>query len=194
MIPACAHERHGAVRVRGDFEACDDCGEAWPLTDKGEGIMATHSRIYREWVRRIESGVFSKGQCQQWAAVVYPLSESIEPRGKRTNLKDWEARELCQMLWDRGGVSITADHSAQGVAWMQSKRVRDTFPAWALEEFEKFSYQGDAADIGHGGWPQYIPVWRVHARDGRWLDYYNGSWQSQEPGARVVGSSERVAR
>lgn len=139
------------------------------------------TRIYKTWVERILSGTFTRGECNQWAQAVVPLSEDLPPGGKRTVLEPHEARGLRQLMWHRGGVRLHDDHTQQGLKWIKTHE--DQFPEGMLDRFSHFTFQGDAYDIDTSGWrPQCIPTWRIHLQDGTMIDYTAIGWQTgQEP-------------
>lgn len=153
--------------------------------EQGQPVEARTSTIYRTWVSRIDSGVFTKGQCQQWAHVVIPLSESEEPRGgSRTKLDDYEACDLLKRLVARGGVHLTDEHTHKGLEWLEryaAKRLPD-LPANWRERFSHFLYVGDGRSYGMSRWKNYVPVWRIVLTDGEAWDYYALSWQAPERG------------
>lgn len=136
------------------------------------------STIFRTWVRRIESGTFGHGQCLQWAKAVVPLSKGKPAGGMRTNLTTEEASELMRIIHAADGVRLEREHSETGERWMRKPEFAKVFPAWALESFDRFSFQGDAIDISANYGQCYVPIWRVHGTDGQTLDYYAASWQS----------------
>lgn len=138
--------------------------------------------IYRTWIRRLDSGTFTKSECGQWAHAVLPLSEDQSPGGLRTNLRPKEARDLRERMATRGGVALTSEHVAQGVEWICSRAGRKGLPTWAVDGFERFSFQGDGLDNSNGYRTQYTPLWRLHTVDGRAIDYTAWSWQSGKDG------------
>lgn len=149
------------------------------------------SRISRTWRDRIESGVFTKAQCQQWAAAVVPLSKGEHPGGKSTVLTPDEAWELRDLMIARGGVRLTAEHIDQGQRWIA--RHKAEFPEWVTERFSHFTYDGKATDVQplNPYRSQYVPVWTIHGLDGQWLRYTATAWQSQAydgstPGLLIV--------
>lgn len=132
-----------------------------------------HTPIFRTWVRRIDSGVLTKSQIQQFARY---------PGGKSTNLTPDEHATLTAMLEARP-VRLTDDHTRQGIEWLTrygAKRV-ERLPAWAVERFSHFTYDGETYDIGTGGWPNKLPVWTIHTLDGRRVKYIANAWQDQRP-------------
>lgn len=133
------------------------------------------SRIARVWRGRIDSGRFSKAECLQFTQAVVRVAAGYSARGKRTNLQPWEAHELVAYLRGRGGVSLTPDHTAQGLAWLQRHGPRVLgVPAGLVRLFGSFGYHGEARVDGGST----LPVWRVHLTDGRAFDYYNAAWQT----------------
>lgn len=166
------------------------------------------TRIYRTWARRIEEGLFSRAQCLQWAKAIVPLADNegptITPHGKKTVLTPHEARGLHTLLHTRGGVGLTADHAAAALVWLKANRAE--FPDRCIDLFERFTFQGDARNLNlepgddddfTGDWEKtyddppdvarwvrttapayYVPVWRIHMKDGGVLDYCTAPWQA----------------
>lgn len=129
------------------------------------------SPAFKTWENRIQSSTFSKGQCQQFAAAVVPLSQGAHPGGKRTNLSQEEASDLLALVRKAGGVRLEERHELEGRRWLTlyaAKRL--ALPESVLENFSHFSYQGGAV--------RHLPVWRIHLSDGRSVDYYASAWQS----------------
>jgi hypothetical protein len=136
--------------------------------------------IYRTWDGRIESGVFTKSQCQAWARTVLPLVQHGTTRAK-TSLTTGEALLFAAKIDERGGMRLTDEHTAQGLAWLDryaSKRL-PTIPSDWRERFSHFLYMGDGQDYGRSSdWRQYVPVWRIVLTDGEQWDYYALAWQT----------------
>lgn len=159
------------------------------------------STICRRWKQRIESGVFTVSLCRQWAHAVVPLSESLEPGGFRTNLKDHEARELRELIVARpeGGVLLNDEDTDRGLRWLQRYGVkRIEFPEQLLNDFDHFTFEGHArtmysANRVAGSWPKYV----FHTTDGIEAEYYATPWQAQrfypfaDPGNTYVRSMRR---
>lgn len=137
------------------------------------------SKIYETWKDRIDSGRFSKAQCQQWAQAVVPLSKEMRPGGKSTNLEPHEARALREMLWNRP-VLLEPEHTAQGFAWIERYGVKKLgLPADAIDNFRHFSFRGDAdvnyqGDMARGA----TPIWHIHTTTGNEYIYAIDAWQS----------------
>lgn len=137
--------------------------------------------IYKVWQERIASGTFTKSECQQYAAVIARTLKGREPRGKRTNL----TLDMCIMidaiLRQNQGVTLTEEHTAQGLAWIGSRQGRAFFGENAqqhiLSAFDHFRFMGDA-EIGPNN---STPVWRIMLKwgDGRMIDYTTASWQER---------------
>ena len=142
--------------------------------------MSKHTPIYRTWLDRIESGVLTKAQCQQFCRVVNTQVLGYAPQGHRTNLTAQEAHALHDRIHERGGVLLTPEHEKQGIEWLRSRNGRKALglPAEIVDGFHHFSFQGDAELTSNGYWVQSAPVWRIHLADGRTFDYFCNSWQS----------------
>lgn len=139
------------------------------------------SNIYQTWCDRIDSGIFTKGQCQQWAHAVYALSVDEMPSGATTKLDNAEARQLRTRLRENP-VGLTSDHTAQGLDWLRkyaSKRLPNLPADVYGERFSRFVFRGEAVDCTAGqGWRTfYSPVWRIITTDGAAWDYYATAWQ-----------------
>lgn len=146
--------------------------------------MSTTSPIFRTWLARIDSGVLTKAQCQQFCRVVNTQVLGYDPQGHRTNLTPGEAERLWDVIHDRGGVLLTPEHEAQGVEWLRKYGQRKlNLPQAALDDFHHFSFQGDAELTSNGYWVQAAPVWRIHTNAGRRFDYFCNSWQNGNPRA-----------
>ena len=137
------------------------------------------TRIYREWCKRIDSGTMNKAQCQQFARAACTLAAGYRAGGKRTALTTEEARDLWDRIHDRGGVRLTDEHTAQGLAWLKSRDgLKLGLPDGALEHFDHFLFMGDADITFTGYWSASTPIWRIVLTDGRMIDYVARSWQS----------------
>lgn len=136
------------------------------------------SAIYRTWVARIDSGVFTKAQCRQWANAVYPLARGGQARGAKTNLTQEEAGLLTSHMYRAGGVRLTPAHEAQGIDWLRKYGTRQVgVPKDVIDNFDHFTFHGQASDIGHR-WEHWVPVWRIHCTDGHSVDYFTVAWQA----------------
>lgn len=167
------------------------------------------SRMAREWARRIESGTFTHAQCRAFAKTVIAMAEDGALYYAKTSLTQAEARELVRELRRRGGVNLTDDHTAKGLAWigldvdkvptslrsyyatLRKGRNRDAFPEWVREEFSRFSFDGYAHRLrnGLGEVAHRVPVWRIHGARGQTLDYYAVPWQSGAESFAIVRES-----
>lgn len=148
--------------------------------------------IFRTWQKRLESGVFTKSQCQQWARVIVPLTQDREPRGHRTNLTADEADVLMVHMRNAGGMRLTDEHTAQGLSWLiqnAKKRLPDLPDVW--NAFSHFLYMGEAESYGTSYARMYVPVWRIVLRDGTAWDYFTLSWQTGQRDADVAWQSVR---
>lgn len=138
------------------------------------------TRISRTWEHRIRSGVLTKYQTVQFNNCLVPLAEGYAANGHRSALTAHEARGLREILWQQGGVTLTDEHTAQGIDWLRKNRRH--FPDAAIDRFSHFTYQGDGYLIAESQWgnhARYMPVWRIHTTDGRLLDYAYTAWQSR---------------
>jgi len=143
-----------------------------------------NTNIYRTWCKRIESGTFTKSQCQQWAKAVVPIARGWRPEGKATVLTPNEASDLMTRMeqTERGGVTLTTGHTRQGVEWLR----RDG-TVLSTEELDKFSYFEFRGEMDYMDWGTYftpqgprgcIPVWRIVLMDGTAIDYSAQAWQA----------------
>lgn len=93
--------------------------------------------------------------------------------------------------------AITPEHTAKGLRWFAKMHKgneligptpapwRDTeltrcFSRYArgiVDNFERFEFVG-LEDVSRGGWPHYVPEYRVIARNGESFTYHCESWQS----------------
>jgi hypothetical protein len=154
------------------------------------------STIYRTWCDRIDSGTFTKGECGQWAHAVLPIMNGERGGGFRTNLTQVEAITLADRLRRHWGVDLTAEHTEQGLAWLErfaSKRLPMLPSDWRAR-FRAFRYMGTGERYDNG----YVPIWRIVLDTGEvgevelW-DYYANSWQSgrrEDYAMRVDGAGQ----
>lgn len=138
------------------------------------------SRIARVWEDRIESGVMTKSQCQQFARVVALQAAGYQPTGHRTNLTYDEALALYDRIEERGGVRLTPEHTEQGLAWLRrfgTKKVG--LPDGILDRFSHFTYDGHAeVTVNAYGMAWAVPFWTIHLTDGSAIEYFCNAWQS----------------
>lgn len=134
------------------------------------------STIYRTWRERIESGVFTKAQCNQWAQAVVPTAYGESPRGKKTNLSQEEAEKLVTLMERGEGVSLTTEHTEQGIAYLRRYGAKKIgIPQEYIDAWESFTFQGRTASEDFGS---HTPVWQFTTTTGYEIAYYTTSWQS----------------
>ncbi len=151
------------------------------------------SQIFKTWMNRIESGIFTKSQCQQWASAVVPLSNGDRPRGKATRLTPSEARQLRSAIVRRGGGKLTVEHTNQGMRWLGNGGAeRVGLPSDWLARFRGFYFDGRSVNI-QPNWGVYVPLWLVDLDNEVWA-YYAASWQSGSSDAGAFLVSEKVTR
>lgn len=78
---------------------------------------------------------------------------------------------------------IDAKQSAKGLAWLQSRKVQRALGARERDIVANFDHftLADMIDTSRTSVAFYVPVYCVHAKDGRTFAYYVGSWQSGVP-------------
>lgn len=78
---------------------------------------------------------------------------------------------------------IDADQAAKGLAWLKRRAVQKVLGFRERDIIERFDYftLSDFIDASENSRPFYVPVYTVHAKDGRSFAYYCGSWQSGIP-------------
>lgn len=146
---------------------------------------ATATRSFKTWTNRIESGVFTKSQCNQFSSAVARIAQGMNPHGKEIVLTAEEAEKLVEAIHEHG-VRLTDEHTQQGLDWLRKygQKVLD-LPSDALDLFSHFSYHGGVETYGpydNGS----LPLWRINLSDGRAIDYYNAAWQGR-PGEGLHG-------
>jgi hypothetical protein len=155
------------------------------------------SPAYRRWHDRIASGTFTHSQCRAYASLVARILAGYEPagtgtangrRGRATTLTYEEAVQLAGEIMDRGGMNLTAEHTAIGRKWLDryGYKLADyygnlrAFPtADVREHFERFVYRGGHVGVDYWGgeFRRSVPVWHVELDDGRELAYFAEAWQ-----------------
>lgn len=79
--------------------------------------------------------------------------------------------------------------TAKGWKWLGQRKVMNKLgerERSIVANFDHFTLAG-FWDAGRNGIAFYIPVYKVHAKDGRSFSYYAGSWQSGRAPLSVVG-------
>lgn len=139
-------------------------------------------KIDKVWQDRIDSGTFTKGECQQFTNYIARAAEGLQTYGRRTNLTGDQCCDLLRKLVERGGVRLTSTHSDQGLTWLRKyghKIFGAELAADIVANFSHFLYLGDIRTYGQ--WRNgTLPVWRIVLTDGRIYDYWNAAWQGQE--------------
>lgn len=137
--------------------------------------------IYSVWLNRIENGIFTKGQCQQFTNFIARSAAGYQPFGRKTNLTGDQCAELVAALAREGGVRLTDEHTEQGVQWLirYGHKIFGAELGDIGEQFSHFLYMGDFRVFGtyHNG---TLPVWRIVLKDGREYDYWWAAWQGGE--------------
>jgi hypothetical protein len=140
----------------------------------------TDTRAYRTWSERLDAGVLTKGEIQQFGAAITRRATGLNPHGRQTNLTGAEAEKLYVRIQAKP-VLLTPEHTTQGLTWFAKRAAKalDMAPELVDEivaNFAMFSWDGTIETAGYyqNG---TLPVWTVHLTDGRTLRYFNGAWQ-----------------
>lgn len=139
------------------------------------------SAAFHRWVKRIDSGVFTKTECRAYARLVWPIAHDLcgNLEMRQTHLVPDEALKLCEMMTIRGGVRLTEDHTEQGLKYLKSRRGHQVLGLvihpYVVERFDHFRYMGAACWLND---QVFHPVWRVVMTTGDVFDYAVPSWQS----------------
>lgn len=140
------------------------------------------TRIFKQWNARMDADLFTRGQCNQFSAVMHGFDYYGEPRGHKTSLTAEEAGLLYGRLLDKvadtgRGVGLLPDHVASGLKYVD-RYFGTTSPV------VDFTYVGPS-DAG-------VTAYRAHMEDGSWFDYYAWGWMSSgdmQAGRRISGYS-----
>lgn len=141
---------------------------------------ATHTRAFRDWSARVESGVFTRGHVRQWYNRIARTHLDLMPHGAKSALTPDECDELVAMLRARDGVRLTDEHTEQGLGWLKRNARRVFGPEFPLdhvtEHFSHFLYRGEILTYGaHNNGT--LPVWTIVLTNGGEIDYHNAAWQ-----------------
>lgn len=135
--------------------------------------MANIDTVWRE---RIASGVFGKSMCQQFTSAVARAAAGYPMQGRPTNLLPRQCESLVRILRRKGGVRLTDEHTAQGVAWLTKYGAKVLgLPEEVMANFSHFLYTGNIVTFSER---HTFTVWRIVLTDGRMVDYYNAAWQT----------------
>lgn len=132
------------------------------------------SSVFRSWRKRVESGVFTKAQCNQWAKAGSRLAFGDEiPQWQSTgNLTADEASEINAMIRYAGGMRLTEEHDRQGREWLKRYGVKVLgVTSQMVDTIDHFTYDG-LNRLSR-------PVWTVHTTDGRKWRYFSLAWQAR---------------
>lgn len=140
----------------------------------------TDTKAYRTWSERLDAGILTKGEIQQFGAAITRRAMGLTPHGKRTNLTDSEAEKLYVRIQAKP-VLLTPEHTTQGLTWFAKRAAKALdMESWLVDDvlrlFAMFSWDGTVETTGFND-NGTLPVWTVHLTDGRMLRYYNGAWQ-----------------
>lgn len=134
------------------------------------------SAIYRTWMNRIHSEVFTKAECNTFAQHAFRLLDNGDRRGRRSNLTVSEMEALYDEL-NEVGVRLTPEHTEQGKAWLRNYGAKTLgITQMMAESVKSFTYHGDQVD-GR-------PVYRAHmgeiGEDDHTFCYFNVAWASAQ--------------
>lgn len=131
------------------------------------------SSIFRTWRKRVESGTFTKAQCNRWAKVGSRLAfgDEISQWTDTGNLTADEAAEINRLIRLAGGMRLTEEHDRQGREWLRQYGVKRLgITKEMAEQVDHFTYDG-LNRLSR-------PVWTVHTTDGRKWRYFSLAWQA----------------
>lgn len=130
------------------------------------------SRIYREWLRRIEAGEATTAQIRQLAA--WALGS-----GRRTNLTDAEGVDVFDRV-KATPIGLPSRDVNAGLAWMRRNGAKRLgLDAAVTHAVVDFRWSGEI--VNYSNWTT-VPVWIAVLNDGRTFRYYTVSWQAQAYG------------
>jgi hypothetical protein len=131
--------------------------------------------IFDTWVQRIQSGTFTKSQCQQFATAIATRANGERPGGKNTNISNEAAKTLCNII-AANPVRLTEEHEIQGCKWLlkYGKKVLQ-LPPDVMDHFDHFEFSGRATIAS---WRGGVPVWDIITDDGRTIHYSVAAWQT----------------
>jgi hypothetical protein len=81
-----------------------------------------------------------------------------------------------------GGWRITSEQTEKGLKWLKSREIQRklTLAQVAIvDDFSHFEFVGVKAELQRTVFfrPDYRPVYRVYAKNGKWFDYLSSPWQ-----------------
>lgn len=145
-----------------------------------KGHMMT--KAFDTWEARLDSGRFTKGQCDAWRNTVCALADGEIGGGHRTNLTIDEAELLVARFTP---MLLTEEHTAQGLAWLEKYGYRElSLPRERIEAGFRHFTLADVHSVYTGQFHNVrTPVWGIHLADGSEIRYEWGAWQSAPGGS-----------
>lgn len=160
--------------------------------------MTKPSKKFLQHKAAIESGAIGETFIRGFRAALHAdarRSYGVSVSGVAPKISPQEVEELLTLI-HTNPPKIEAVQAEKGLTWLKDKwktprgveRKNNPFgrrEEYVLENFSHFSLV-DFYDAGRNGWAFYLPVYRVHAKDGASFDYYAGSWQSGGNGPEII--------
>lgn len=126
------------------------------------------SSMFREWQRRIVSGLATTAQIRQLCQVSIGW-------GKATKLTPEEAEEILCELSVRY-IGLVARDEQKGIEWLRKYGSKSLgLDQEIIDSIERIEYRGDRVALNHRS---ELPVWHVILSDGRSFSYWSASWQA----------------
>lgn len=147
-----------------------------------QGTRGTRgTRTYRQWLERLSAETVQKSHIDAYRHIVCPRADGYT-NGKASALTHEEAGALVDIANARfhaGGYKITAEHTAQGLAWLRSTGTRKGYdmPSEVVEMFDSFRWVGVSAHYTSYR-TDYAPVYEIRMSHGVAIRYHTQPWQA----------------
>lgn len=141
------------------------------------------SRASLVWRDRIESGAFTRSECNAWAQTVGRLVTGLPVR-RRSDLTATEADELMSMMDRRPrGVTLAPADTVRGLDWLHrygqhldtASGAALSCPCQGLPPWTPITFDGRCETDEHGDW--ITPVWTVYGPGGTFHYWWRSTWR-----------------
>lgn len=152
----------------------------------------SHTRAFRTWMQRLESGTLTTSLVRQFAAAISTVASGEDPQGKRTALTPDESTALFGRI-KASPVALSSEDTQKGLAWFRAHASQPQSAGGlgmsaylreiVLDRFDRFSFDGEYVVEGTNVWP----VWTINLKDvtlsnlvrADQLLYYAVPWQAR---------------
>lgn len=145
----------------------------------------TGSKVFRRHMATLAEGVVGESFIRGLRKALHASDRREQGYSTSTTAPKISGREAGELLAtiERNPPRIEPKQEEKGLTWLRSKKVQRELGYRERDIIEHFSHftLSDMRDEGRGQVAFMVPVYTVHAKDGRFFTYFTGSWQSGVP-------------